>query len=188
MGIINFWQNKQDSHAQFEALMRPHLKQLYHLAYRYTGNKDDAEDLVQDLMVKLFLRLEEMKKIEKLFPWLGKILYRQFIDQLRRQQRSPIEFMDEDDSEYEIQASHSVEPETVINAEITRDLINAALQKLKDNHRLLVLLHDVEGYNMQEISDMIDIPVGTVKSRLSRARSKLREVIKKMELNETANV
>lgn len=188
MGIKNLWPFKSDSHAQFEALIRPHLKQLYHLAFRYTGKKDDAEDLVQDLLLKLFPRLDEMKAIEKLSPWLGRILYRQFIDQLRRQQRSPIDFMDEDDTEFEINSSHMEEPYEVVNTELTRALIDKALKKLKENHRLLVLLHDVEGYSMQEISEMIDVPVGTIKSRLSRARDNLRNIINKMEPNRVANV
>ncbi|MCK4710596.1 MAG: RNA polymerase sigma factor [Gammaproteobacteria bacterium] len=188
MGITNLWPFKQDSHSQFESLIRPHLKQLYNLAFRYTGKRDDAEDLVQDLLLKLFPRLDEMKAIEKLSPWLRRILYRQFIDQLRRQQRSPIDFMDEDNSEFEIHASHTVEPSEVANTELTRELINMALNKLQENRRRLVLLHDVEGYSLQEISEMIDIPVGTIKSRLSRARSNLREIINKMEPDSVASV
>ena len=98
MGIINrVWPFRQDSHAQFERLIRPHLKRLYSLAYRFTGQRDDAEDLVQDLLLKLYPRLEEMQAIDKLSPWLSKVLYRQYVDQYRRKQRSPISFMNEDE-------------------------------------------------------------------------------------------
>lgn len=188
MGLSNIFQFKQSSHAQFESLMRPHLKKLYNLAFRYTGNRDDAEDLVQDLLIKLYPRLEQAKSIEKLFPWLSKILYRQFIDQLRRQQRSPIDYMGEDNTDFEMQVSQNMEPVEVISSDITLEIINDELNQLKENHRILILLHDVEGYSLQEIGEMIDIPVGTIKSRLSRARKKLRERINKREPNEMDSV
>ena len=76
----------------------------------------------------------------------------------------------------------------MINTELTREHINIALNKLKENHRLLVLLHDVEGYSMQEIAEMIEVPVGTIKSRLSRARNNLREILNKMEPKNVASV
>lgn len=188
MGLSNILQFKQNSHAQFESLMRPHLKKLYNLAFRYTGNRDDAEDLVQDLLIKLYPRLEEAKSIERLFPWLSRILYRQFIDQFRRQQRSPIDFMDEDNTDFEMQVSQNMEPVEVISTDITLEMVNDELNQLKENHRILILLHDVEGYSLQEIGEMIDIPVGTIKSRLSRARKKLRERIYKREPNEMGSV
>lgn len=188
MGITSFWPFRQDDHSQFEQLIRPHLKQLYRLAYRYTGKRDDAEDLVQELLLKLFPRLEEMKEIDKLAPWLSRVLYRQFIDHLRRQQRSPIDFMDEDDASYESHSSQTAEPSEVVNSELTRELINIALEKVNENHRILVLLHDVEGYSMPEISEIIDVPIGTIKSRLSRARNKLREIIIEMEPNAVPSV
>ncbi|TNF35939.1 MAG: RNA polymerase sigma factor, partial [Gammaproteobacteria bacterium] len=73
MTILNFWSRKQSSHDQFELLLRPHLRRLYNLAYRFSGNRDDAEDLVQDVLLKLFPRLHEMQAIEKLGPWLARV-------------------------------------------------------------------------------------------------------------------
>ena len=183
MGITNYWPFKQDSHAQFEQLISPHLRQLYNLAFRYTGNKEDSEDLVQDLVLKIYPRLQEMKKIEKLAPWLARVLYRPFIDQFRRHQRSPIDMMDEENSVYETHASNTPEPEEQVNTTLTRELINTALDKLSENYRLLILLHDVEGYSIAEISNIIDVPEGTIKSGLSRARLKLRKLVRNLEPN-----
>ncbi len=181
MGIFNLWPFSKNSHSQFEQLLRPHLQQLYRLAYRYTGHRDDAEDLVQDLLLKLYPRLQEMQAIDKLGPWLSRVLYRLFVDQYRRHQRSPIDFTDDEQSVYESHESDEVDPVEVTHTQITNTVLNAALGRLKEEQRLLVLLHDVEGYSLQEINQMIDVPIGTLKSRLSRTRQKLQDIINKME-------
>ena len=177
MGIINFWPFGKNSHSQFEGLVSPHLNKLYRLAYRLTGQRDDAEDLVQDLLLKLYPRQEEMQGIKKLAPWLSRVLYNLFIDHVRRQQRSPIDLMNDDEVVYSTHASQIAEPSAVADSEITLQLINSALKKLSEDHRILITLHDVEGYSLQEINEMTGTPVGTIKSRLSRARHKLREII-----------
>ena len=177
MGIINIWPFKKDSHARFEALVSPHLNNLYKLAYRLTGQRDYAEDLVQDLLLKVYPRLEEMQGIEKLAAWLSRVLYRLFIDQYRRQQRSPIHLMSDEDVIYDTHASNMAGPSEVANAELTQELINNALEQLSVDRRALIMLHDVEDYSLQEINEMTGIPIGTIKSRLSRARNKLREII-----------
>ncbi len=178
------WPFKKDSHAQFEQLLKPHLRKLYHLAYRFTGTQDDAEDLVQDLLLKLYPRLDEIQNIDNLFSWLSKVLYRQFIDNVRRQQRSPIHLMENEEAIYETHASEAAGPSEITNSVLTQDVLNGALNRLNDDQRVLVLLHDVEGYSLQEINEILDVPVGTLKSRLSRARTKLREVLHNMEPNQ----
>ena len=182
MGIIKkLWPLGQSTQQQFEFLIRPHLKSLYSLAYRLTGQADDAEDLVQDLLLKVFPRLEEMQQIEKLLPWLSRILYRQFVDQYRRQKRSPIQSVENESELYETHASNQQQPDSVVNGELTQGLLQQALDKLNDDQQLLIMLHDVEGYSLQEISEMTDVPIGTLKSRHNRARGKLRELLHKME-------
>ena len=177
MGIKNFWPFGKSPHSRFEELIGPHLNKLYRLAYRLTGQRDDAEDLVQDLLLKLYPRLEELQDIEKLAPWLARILYHLFIDKVRRQQKSPITYMSDDETIYDTHASQIAEPSELANAEITLHLINSALKNLSEDHRILIMLHDVEGYSLQEINNMTGTPVGTIKSRLSRARHKLRQII-----------
>lgn len=183
--INNMWPFKKDDHSEFEALIRPHLKKLYNLAYRFTGQRDDAEDLVQELLLKLFPRLEEMQGIENLGAWLSRVLYRQFIDHIRRQQRSPLQYTGNEEAIYETHASDEAEPSERVNSELTQKVLTKALDKLGEDQRILVILHDVEGYSLQEINQMLDIPVGTIKSRLSRGREKLREIIHIMEPDAT---
>jgi len=188
MGMINLWPFSKDSHAQFEELVSPHMNNLYKLAYRLTGQRDNAEDLVQDLLLKVYPRLEEMQGIEKLAAWLSRVLYRLFIDQYRRQQRSPIHLMSDENVIYNTHASNMAGPSDVANAELTQELINAALAQLSVDRRILIMLHDVEGHSLQEINEITGIPVGTIKSRLSRARNKLRKIIQTREPKLVDNV
>jgi len=187
MAVINLWpfgrsEHVQSEHDNFEQLVQPHLNRLYKLAYRFTGHRDDAEDLVQDVLLKLYPRLQEMQKIEMLGPWLSRVLYRQFIDKLRSQQRSPVQFTDEEQSYYESQADSAQLPAELFESRLTQEALQQALDELSEDMRILVMLHDVEGYTLQEIHQMLDVPVGTLKSRLSRARTKLKEILSQMEL------
>lgn len=161
--------------------MRPHLKYLYRLAYRLTGQQHAAEDLVQEVMLKLFPRLEEIEKIEKLSPWLSKVLYRVFIDQLRKDKRSPVDLIGDDESIYETQPGKEQQPAEVTESEILQKKIQYAVTHLNEDQRILIMLHDVEGYSLLEIQQIQDVPLGTLKSRLNRARTKLREILKEVE-------
>jgi RNA polymerase sigma-70 factor (ECF subfamily) len=183
MAMLNLWPFRQDAHSRFEQLVGPHLKNLYRLAFRLTGQRDDAEDLVQDMLLKLYPRLEEMQAVDNLAPWLSRVLYRLFVDQHRRQQRSPIDLMGDEEVVYEMHASTDARPDEAVNADLGNKLINDALLQLSEEHRIVILLHDVEGYSLQEINEMLDIPVGTIKSRLSRARNKLREHLQASDPN-----
>ncbi|MDH5766643.1 MAG: RNA polymerase sigma factor [Gammaproteobacteria bacterium] len=181
MAVINMWPIRRSDHQLFEQLMRPHLKYLYRLAYRLTGQQHAAEDLVQEVMLKLFPRLEEIEKIEKLSPWLSKVLYRVFIDQLRKDKRSPVDLIGDDESIYETQPGKEQQPAEVTESEILQKKIQYAVTHLNEDQRILIMLHDVEGYSLLEIQQIQDVPLGTLKSRLNRARAKLREILKEVE-------
>ena len=171
---------RHSKNVQFESLIKPHLKRLYSLAYRFTGQRSDAEDLVQDVLIKLFPRLEEMQTIEKLSPWLARVLYRHFIDVLRSKNRSLVDLLD-DDSFLESIAVEDQGPEQNLDLSQTQNRLQYCLNKLNEDQRLIVILHDVEGYTLQEIHFLNDVSIGTLKSRLNRARGRLRDLLKKME-------
>ena len=96
--------------------------------------------------------------------------------------------MDDEDAVFDTYASNQPGPLQSVDNDLTQGVISEALQKLGDDHRMLVILHDVEGHNLQEIHDLTGLPIGTIKSRLSRARTKLREMIKKRDPNVLENV
>jgi len=179
MAKIFRWPLQPSPHDEFDALVRPHLQRLYKLAYRFTRQQDDAEDLVQDLLLKLFPRLDEMRDIEKLSPWLSRILYRMYIDRYRSQQRSPLQLIDNEESFYSDKESKQPQPGEQLASGQHTELLQQALNQLNEDQRGLVILHDVEGYTLQEISQLQDTALGTLKSRLNRARGKLRDILHK---------
>lgn len=172
---LSLFSRQRGQKASFEELLMPHMEQLYRLAYHYSGNRHDAEDLVQDLLVKLYPRVAELQRVEHLRPWLTKSLYRLFIDRVRSQQRNPVSagYDEQMDSHCEEGggAQWSAQRMAVI-----RDL-QGALSTLPEEQRLLIVMHDVEAYTLAELETILDTPVGTLKSRLHRSRAKLRQLL-----------
>ena len=179
--LRKLWPGRETNRQRFEALVRPHLDRLYRLAYRLTGNRDNAEDLVQDMVLKLYSRLSELEAIEQPAAWLSRILYRQFVDQYRKSRRSPVIEIEDEHELMETFDSGSLTPDETVNSEQSLKLLDGMLKQLNEGQREIVMLHDVEGYSLNEISEMTNVPVGTLKSRHNRARAKLRELIHKME-------
>lgn len=151
---------------------------MYRLAFRLTGAKADAEDLVQDVLVKLFARGDEILNIRDLGPWLSRVLYNHFVDDRRRYGRMPVKLVGDAD-ENEFVAPDSAAPEVLAGAAQDQARLLAALDKLPEEQRVVVLLHDAEGYKLGEIEALTGTPVGTLKSRLHRARSRLAEILSK---------
>jgi RNA polymerase sigma factor (sigma-70 family) len=165
----------------FESVIRPHLGPLYRLAYRLSGRREDAEDLVQDLLTKLYARRNEFGKVEHLRSWLMRILYRLFIDQRRQRMRSPLHLVPDTPADEAESILDRLVAENEPAAETERDARQRALldaiAKLSEDHRQVLALHDIEGYTLEEMQEIIDCPIGTLKSRLHRARARLRELL-----------
>lgn len=156
---------------RFERAIRPWLDDLWRLAIRLTGSADDAEDLLQDLMLRLQPRMDEVAALDQPRPWLARVLYRMFVDQWRRRRNAPDRG---DDSEVDEYPGVEDAPDTAFERALTRERLQRALDRLPDFQREVVLLHDVEGYTLTEIGTITDTPSGTLKSRLHRARAALR--------------
>lgn len=167
--------------SSFESLLQPHVSVLYRYAFRLTGNVTDAEDLVQDLLVKLYPRRRELTKIEKIRPWLFKVLYRLFIDQRRKDSRNPLHLVsveeknDSSQEHFDQTANKHPDAEEIVEGKQLQHLLLKEVEKLNPDQRHICILHDIEGYSLPEIVDILDIPLGTVKSRLHRARANLRK-------------
>ena len=161
----------------FEALVHPHINYLYRLAFRFCGNQEDAEDLVQDLLIKLYPKRDELEKVEKLRPWMTTSLYRMFVDGYRKKARSPLELIDDETAFYETTVSDDFTPDMTLAEDQRINEIQAAFNRLSENHRVLLTLHDIEGYRLVELESMLDIPVGTLKSRIHRARARMRDML-----------
>ena len=163
----------------FTAFVRPHLERLYRFAYRLTGQREDAQDLVQDVLLKTYSQADRIADIEVPLTWLSRVLYNQFIDNQRRYTERRLRLVSHDvlSGDPDLAASSEPSPEAQVAGEFTIKRLERALAQLSDEHRIVVLLHDTEGYKLKEIQELTGTPVGTVKSRLHRARARLREIL-----------
>jgi RNA polymerase sigma factor (sigma-70 family) len=176
--ITSLWQ--QSGQRQFERLIKPHLTKLYRLAYRLTRNQDDAEDLVQDMLIKLYPKLDKLKTVDNLATWLSRVLLNQYIDHYRQQQNMPLQSIGDENGFYQIMPDHKPQPQEVLETEINIRQVQDALLSLNKDQQLVLVLHEVEGYNLEEIRLILgEVSIGTLKSRLKRARDKLTIVLKK---------
>jgi RNA polymerase sigma-70 factor (ECF subfamily) len=173
MSLLKLFKQEKNAKDRFIILLRPYVENLYRLAYRFCGSREDAEDLVQDLLLKLYPRMDELEKVDNLQSWLATVLYRQFIDRTRHASRSPITQFDTDEAFDPPDPSNS-RPDVLTSQAREIDKIQTALLKLNDDQRALVVLHDIEGYRLTELHKMLDVPLGTLKSRLHRARDQLK--------------
>ncbi len=165
----------------FERLVRPHMDRLYRLAWRLTGRKAEAEDLFQELLIKAYGKLDDLVNIDEPGSWLARVMYNLFIDEQRRFARRRMYTVEEGELSGDGLAGMPGREDPVRDHEQWQRIerLDAALSQLSNEHRIIVLLHDTEGYKLDEIHVLMDIPVGTVKSRLHRARARLREILDK---------
>ena len=168
-----------DNKLVFEHLVRPHFDRLFRLAWRLAGSKADAEDLFQELLIKAFSKLDELVNIDQPGPWLCRVMYNLYVDDRRRFARQRIHTVEEGHLPGDGLAGLPGPDDPVYNNQRIEQLqrLDKALAQLSDEHRLVVLLHDTEGYKLTEIQDLTGVPVGTVKSRLHRARARLRDIL-----------
>lgn len=163
----------------FDQLLRPHMQRLYRLAFRLTGSKAEAEDLFQDVLAKTYVRLDDLIDIEQPGTWLSRVMYNHFIDNRRKFARQRLIMVEEGGLPGGSVESLPGDADPQHDAERLDNImrLETALARLSDEHRLVILLHDTEGYKLDEIQSFTGDPLGTIKSRLHRARAHLRELL-----------
>jgi len=154
--------------------------QLYAAALRYTKNPEDARDLVQDTYLKAFNSFHQFEEGTNLRAWLYRVLTTTFINTYRKDQRRPqLSSGELEDWQLAEAQSHTSDLGKSAEAEALENLpdsdIKRALQEIPEEFRIAVYLADVEGFSYKEIADIVDVPAGTVMSRLHRGRKLLRE-------------
>ena len=180
--IISLVKGKVAQKAEFEELFRPHLNHLYKVAYRFTGNVADAEDLVQDVLLKVYTSYRKTP-LDKIRPWLIKIAYRTFIDTKRHFKRTPFSLLTFTSSENDKDIIDTIEssgpgPEEIAESRSSNQFLMKAIAMLNEEQRTVCILHDMEGYTLSELESICNVPLGTLKSRLHRARTRLKNIIK----------
>jgi RNA polymerase sigma-70 factor (ECF subfamily) len=155
----------------WEEVARQYGRFLYNVAYRLAGNDDDANDLAQEALLRVRKGLESYQP-GSMEAWLSRIVTNVFLDEVRRRRRRPVEGMPE-------------EPDRVLPPSAAADVatdklsdeVQAALRALPEDFRAAVVLADVVGLSYEEIGEALDVPVGTVRSRIHRGRRQLRAAL-----------
>ena len=185
---MNRLSKKEDLHQRgwdFEAAAMPYLDPLYNAAYRMARNPQDAEDLVQETYLKAYKYYDKFEEGTNLKAWLFKILKNTFINSYRKKQQAPpkADFADIEESFETIVRDDSGQqartPEEELLEKVLDEDVQHAIEELPHDYRMVVLLADLEGFSYKEIADILEIPVGTVMSRLYRGRRLLEEALLK---------
>ncbi|MFN1835024.1 sigma-70 family RNA polymerase sigma factor [Balneola sp. MJW-20] len=162
----------------FDEEIIPHMDALYNFALRLTTDPNDAEDLVQDTIVKAYRFFSSYEKGTNAKAWMFRILKNSFINNYRKTSKKPSQVdYDEVSSYYESVRAESTDTsdlENLMFRELMDDDITNALSRLPEDFRTVVMLCDVEGYTYEEIANMLDVPIGTIRSRLHRGRNLLK--------------
>lgn len=160
--------------ASWDEIVRAHSARVYHFAYRLTGNRHDAEDLTHDVFVRVFRYLHTYRP-NTFEGWLYRITTNLFFDQIRHRNRIRVEGFTPD-LDHRV-ATRDLDPATLIDHHTLDDDIRAALADLNPQLRAAVVLRDIEAWSYQEIASTLGVEVGTVGSRIHRARAHLRTVL-----------
>jgi len=178
-----FKTKKQNLNSEFNELFEAQINGLYSLALRMTRNQLDAEDLVQDTALKAFRYFDKFDRGTNFRAWIYRILTNNFINTYRKNKKEPNQ-TDIDAVSFKIEDEGTSfwdrlddRNEAYDYSDLFDDDINAAIDKLPDEYKIVVLLSDVEDMSYKEISEVIDHPIGTVMSRLHRGRKLLRKLL-----------
>jgi RNA polymerase sigma-70 factor (ECF subfamily) len=173
-----------------ERLILKYQNRIFNIVLKMCGNPDDAAELTQETFVKVIESIEKFKGRSSFYTWLFRIAVNLTLNYCQRHARTATRSLDAEDPEHEstpdrvlrdiLSDERAVDPATVAQSRELCDLAMDALLKLEEPQRAVIVLRDIEGMNYTEIADVLNIELGTVRSRLSRARSNLREILEAM--------
>ncbi|WP_183666890.1 sigma-70 family RNA polymerase sigma factor [Neomicrococcus aestuarii] len=176
-------ESEAERRARFEADALQYVDQLYSAALRMARNPSDAEDLVQEAYTKAYSSFHQYKPGTNLKAWLYRILTNTYINLYRKRQREPLRTATDQVEDWQMAqaAEHSSSglrsAETEALDHLPDSDVKSALQSIPEEFRLAVYFTDVEGYSYKEVAEILDVPMGTVMSRLHRGRRQLRDLL-----------
>jgi RNA polymerase sigma factor (sigma-70 family) len=173
---------EREKNSIFDTEFMPHIDSMYNFAYRLTFDEDDAKDLVQDTYLKAFRFINSFEQGTNAKAWLFRILKNSFINDYRKKSKQPAKidyqevetYYNSDDVDYGITTDLRVDAVK----DMLGDEISNALNSLAVDFRTVIILCDLEGFTYEEMAKILDIPIGTVRSRLHRARNLLKEKLR----------
>jgi len=171
--------------AAWEDLVRLHTRKVYAMCYRFTGSGSEAQDLTQEVFLRVFRTVNSFRSNEGSFAtWLARVTRNLLIDHYRRtrQDRSTDSIEDQLPILEETGSAASARPDHVLAGREASEILQATLQKLSPDLREAVILRDLQEMEYREIAQVLDIPEGTVKSRINRGRAELARLLRKQKL------
>ena len=171
---------KAGERSAFDELVRKYEKRVYNLAYRLSGSYDDANDISVDAFVRVFQAIRMFRGDANFSTWLFRIVTNVYLDRRKRMRNKQHLSLEEAIEVDESTVTRQVEdpgptPGTVVELKERARLIQDAIVSLPTDQRTMIVLYHTEGFSYEEIATVLELPIGTVKSRLNRARLKLRE-------------
>jgi RNA polymerase sigma-70 factor (ECF subfamily) len=166
----------------FDNEFMPHINSMYNFGYRLTLDRDDAKDLVQDTYLKAYRFIESFQKGTNAKAWLFRILKNSFINDYRKKSKEPskVDYQEVEAYYNSEEVDRQITPDLRVESlkDMIGDEISNALNSLDVDFRTVIILCDLEGFKYEEMAKILDIPIGTVRSRLHRARNLLKEKLK----------
>ena len=169
----------------WEELVRLHTRKVYGLCYRFTGSGSEAQDLTQEVFLRVFRTIRTFRSTEGSFAtWLARVTRNLLIDHYRRtrQERVTDSIEEQFPMIEEVGATAAVRPDAALAGQEASQILKATLQKLSPDLREAVILRDLQEMEYREIADVLQIPEGTVKSRINRGRAELARLLRKQKL------
>jgi RNA polymerase sigma factor (sigma-70 family) len=173
----------EEQYRVFDKEFMPHIDSMYNFAFRLTNDEDDANDLVQDTYLKAYRFINSFQEGTNAKAWLFRILKNSFINDYRKKSKEPSKVdYQEVEAVYNSNEDAEFESTSDLRIEAVQDLIGdevaMALNGLPVDFRTVIILCDIEGFTYEEMAKILDIPIGTVRSRLHRARNLLKEKLR----------
>ena len=160
----------------FEKLISKYEKNAFAIALRYLGDYDDASDVTQDALIKVYKNISKFRFESSFTTWLYRIVINTSKDFLKKRGNQKI--ISIEDSMIDIPSENKKDnPEEHAEEKEVKNKVNEALQNINEENRVVVVLKDIQGFTYDEISDILQIPIGTVRSRISRGRAMLKKEI-----------
>jgi RNA polymerase sigma factor (sigma-70 family) len=177
--IVRQHYTEKEKREIFDHEFLPHINSMYNFGYRLTLDRDDAKDLVQDTYFKAFRFIESFQKGTNAKAWLFRILKNSFINDYRKKVKEPnkVDYQEVEQYYNSEDVDRQITPDLRVDAlkDMIGDEISNALNALDVDFRTVIILCDLEGFKYEEMAKILDIPIGTVRSRLHRARQLLKE-------------
>ncbi len=182
--------SETEKYKVFDQEFMPHIDSMYNFAFKLTNDEDDANDLVQDTYLKAFRFINSFERGTNAKAWLFRILKNSFINDYRKKSKEPskvdyqeIETVYNSNEDFGSEVEHTTDLRYEAVQDMIGDEVATALNSLPVDFRTVIILCDIEGFTYEEMAKILDIPIGTVRSRLHRARNLLKDKLRSYALS-----